>query len=152
MDKIEQVGGNHYANEIQVWDITAHYNMNFFLGNILKYVCRYDKKNGVEDLQKALSYLDRFEQIPQVDYMKQRSTTIKEDITTLVSFQMGIGDKFRQQYEDCFISTVIGYILSLSMHYNNNCPTNFDLYLTRIREIINDKITYLNCFRYEIVQ
>lgn len=30
----------------------------FYLGNILKYVLRYKKKNGVEDLKKARKYLD----------------------------------------------------------------------------------------------
>lgn len=29
----------------------------FFRGNVLKYVFRYDKKNGVEDLRKAQVYL-----------------------------------------------------------------------------------------------
>jgi hypothetical protein len=31
----------------------------FLAGNVLKYVVRYDKKNGVEDLQKALWYLNK---------------------------------------------------------------------------------------------
>lgn len=28
-------------------------------GNVLKYMCRWDKKNGIEDLKKARWYLDR---------------------------------------------------------------------------------------------
>ena len=31
----------------------------FCLGNVIKYIFRYPKKNGVEDLKKALWYLDR---------------------------------------------------------------------------------------------
>lgn len=31
----------------------------FLAGNVLKYVSRYEKKNGVEDLEKAKWYLDR---------------------------------------------------------------------------------------------
>ncbi len=30
----------------------------FYFGNILKYLCRFNKKNGVEDLRKARTYLD----------------------------------------------------------------------------------------------
>ena len=31
----------------------------FCVGNVLKYVIRYDKKNGVEDLKKAQTYINR---------------------------------------------------------------------------------------------
>lgn len=31
----------------------------FFIGNIVKYVCRYKDKNGLEDLEKAKDYLER---------------------------------------------------------------------------------------------
>jgi hypothetical protein len=31
----------------------------FLVGQVLKYVWRFDKKNGVEDLRKAQWYLDR---------------------------------------------------------------------------------------------
>ena len=31
----------------------------FLAGNVLKYVVRYDKKNGIEDLKKALWYLNK---------------------------------------------------------------------------------------------
>jgi methyl coenzyme M reductase subunit C-like uncharacterized protein (methanogenesis marker protein 7) len=31
---------------------------SFYVGNIIKYVCRFKKKNGVEDLRKANWYLN----------------------------------------------------------------------------------------------
>lgn len=31
----------------------------FFIGNVIKYVCRYKYKNGLEDLKKARDYLER---------------------------------------------------------------------------------------------
>jgi hypothetical protein len=34
-------------------------NFNFCLGNAFKYVARYQKKNGIEDLDKAVWYLER---------------------------------------------------------------------------------------------
>lgn len=33
-------------------------HLDFLQGNIIKYVCRYDGKNGAEDLMKARYYLD----------------------------------------------------------------------------------------------
>lgn len=32
---------------------------DFCVGNVLKYTIRYDRKNGVEDLQKAQTYIAR---------------------------------------------------------------------------------------------
>lgn len=32
----------------------------FYVGNIIKYICRFKKKNGLEDLKKAKWYLDKF--------------------------------------------------------------------------------------------
>ena len=34
-------------------------NIGFYRVNIIKYVTRYDKKNGLEDLKKARFYLDK---------------------------------------------------------------------------------------------
>lgn len=31
----------------------------FHLANVVKYICRYDLKNGLDDLEKARWYLDR---------------------------------------------------------------------------------------------
>lgn len=33
--------------------------MGFLIGNVMKYVYRYEHKNGLEDLKKARWYLDR---------------------------------------------------------------------------------------------
>lgn len=51
----------HYGGEdnpLEVIKIINHYNLNFELGNVIKYVLRADKKgNRKQDLQKALWYL-----------------------------------------------------------------------------------------------
>ena len=51
----------HYGGEdnpFEVIKIINHYNLNFELGNVLKYLIRADKKgNRKQDLQKALWYL-----------------------------------------------------------------------------------------------
>lgn len=48
----------HYTSHpsgIECIEITRH--MGFCLGNAVKYIWRADRKNGVEDLQKAVWYL-----------------------------------------------------------------------------------------------
>lgn len=55
----QQVGGNHYLTEIQPWDFILANNLPFLEGNIIKYICRYKEKGGVEDLYKANHYLKK---------------------------------------------------------------------------------------------
>jgi hypothetical protein len=56
----KQEGGSHYKNQaIQAWDYIAVNNIGYFEGNIIKYVSRWRKKGGLEDLRKARHYLDK---------------------------------------------------------------------------------------------
>jgi hypothetical protein len=55
-----QIGGNHYQRKpIQPWDYIHQNQMGYLAGNIIKYVSRYQEKNGVQDLEKARHYLDK---------------------------------------------------------------------------------------------
>ena len=55
-----QVGGDHYKSKnIQPWDFIAANGIGYFEGNIVKYVCRWKDKNGIEDLYKARHYLEK---------------------------------------------------------------------------------------------
>ncbi|OBX10404.1 hypothetical protein QV09_05485 [Gallibacterium salpingitidis] len=54
-----QVGGDHYKNlKIQPVVFITENNIGYCEGNIIKYVCRYKHKNGLEDLMKARHYID----------------------------------------------------------------------------------------------
>lgn len=52
----------HYESgqDYDLIDVIKHYNLNFNLGNVIKYVCRAGKKeNELQDLEKAVDYLER---------------------------------------------------------------------------------------------
>lgn len=54
----------HYGgqNAMEVINIIEHYDLNFNLGNVIKYILRAGKKNQEtykEDLEKAVWYLKR---------------------------------------------------------------------------------------------
>lgn len=53
-----QVGGNHY-NKMAIQPITfiMENNLSYAQGNVIKYVCRYADKNGLQDLKKAQQYI-----------------------------------------------------------------------------------------------
>ena len=55
----QQVGGNHYQLPIQTWDYIHQNGIGYLAGNVIKYVSRYQNKNGKQDLEKARHYLDK---------------------------------------------------------------------------------------------
>ena len=62
-----QVGGDHYKQHgVQPWDIITQYDLNFFAGNVVKYLLRYKYKNGVEDLEKAQHYLKKLIELERI--------------------------------------------------------------------------------------
>ncbi len=55
----KQIGGKHYKNfHIQPYEFISKNNLSFFQGNVIKYVCRYLTKNGIEDLEKIIHYCE----------------------------------------------------------------------------------------------
>jgi hypothetical protein len=56
--KGKQVAGTHYQKAIQPWDIISEWELDFWEGNVLKYLLRWKFKDGVQDLQKAKHYLE----------------------------------------------------------------------------------------------
>ena len=54
----KQVGGDHYFNAIQPWDIIRAWDLNYWEGNLIKYALRHKGKGKVEDLEKARHYLE----------------------------------------------------------------------------------------------
>jgi hypothetical protein len=52
-----QVGGNHYEADYQHWDWAMDVKLGYFEAAASKYAFRWYKKNGIEDLEKARSYL-----------------------------------------------------------------------------------------------
>lgn len=55
-----QVAGSHYAAEVQHWDIVVMHKLNYFEGQITKYVMRARKKNGRQDLEKARHFIEKY--------------------------------------------------------------------------------------------
>jgi hypothetical protein len=53
----QQVGGSHYRSKIQHWDYVVANDLCYFQAQITKYVTRFRKKNGIQDLEKAQHFL-----------------------------------------------------------------------------------------------
>lgn len=54
-----QVGGKHYREmKIQPIEYITQNKLSYSEGNVIKYVSRWRKKGGVEDLRKAKHYIE----------------------------------------------------------------------------------------------
>lgn len=50
---------HHYARfKIEPVEFIMVNGLPFAIGNVIKYVCRWDAKDGIQDLKKARRYLD----------------------------------------------------------------------------------------------
>lgn len=66
-----QVGGDHYKSDLQHWDVVSQYNVPYLEGCASKYVSRWRKKNGLQDLEKALHFTGKLKEVasnPQLRY------------------------------------------------------------------------------------
>jgi hypothetical protein len=59
-----QIGGNHYKKfKIQPIEFITANKLNFIQGCVIKYICRYNKKNGNEDLDKVIHYCELLKEL-----------------------------------------------------------------------------------------
>lgn len=57
-----QVGGEHYKTEIQHWDYVEANDIPYLEAQAIKYVGRHAEKNGLEDLDKAIHFIEKIKE------------------------------------------------------------------------------------------
>ena len=63
---LKQVGGDHYKKmAIQPAEFINKNKLLFAEGNAIKYICRHSEKGGIQDIDKAIHYL---EMVKERDY------------------------------------------------------------------------------------
>lgn len=63
-NKRKQIGGNHYKKYIiEPIDFITANNIPYIEGNVIKYLVRWKDKNGIEDLDKAIHYIELLKEI-----------------------------------------------------------------------------------------
>lgn len=69
---------DHYTadnGEVEPIDLIISMGLNFLEGNVVKYVCRHRKKNGLQDLEKAQVYLDWLIQVEESKANREKEET-----------------------------------------------------------------------------
>ena len=56
-----QIGGDHYKQfkGHEPWDVITAWDLGYLEGTALKYISRWKHKGGVEDLKKAIHFLQK---------------------------------------------------------------------------------------------
>ena len=71
-----QIGGDHYKKygDLQPWDVITAWNLGYLDGTALKYIARWRDKGGLDDIRKAIHFLEKF---IEVESSKQASADSK---------------------------------------------------------------------------
>ena len=85
---------SHYQSEtgLEVIDVIEAFTFDLKgieatdTGNVLKYMCRWKNKNGLQDLEKAKWYLDHL--IDHVRLLKEKNTPINDDTEDAIYSEM----------------------------------------------------------------
>lgn len=71
-----QVGGSHYQRGIQHWDYVLSKGIPYMEAQIIKYVERWEEKNGIQDLYKAQHFLEKL-----IEHAKEKERLASSAIT-----------------------------------------------------------------------
>lgn len=68
----KQIGGDHYKKygDLQPWDVVIAWKLGYLDGTALKYIARWRDKGGIEDIKKAIHFLEKLVEVEE----KERST------------------------------------------------------------------------------
>lgn len=78
-----QIGGKHYKSEYQHWDFVQDMGLGYLIGCATKYVARHRKKNGKQDLEKAVHYINKHTETNRGETHK--NTTKRKTINCFVA-------------------------------------------------------------------
>lgn len=112
----------HYAKmQIQPVDFANYFMTTSNIMNVIKYICRFDSKNGYEDILKAIDYLDWLQDEIENDMVSNKQTVM--DIVARKPESFIFLNSFVQQKEIQRVSGIILNVLALesvNKEYNVN--------------------------------
>jgi small nuclear ribonucleoprotein (snRNP)-like protein len=139
-----QIAGNHYQTEdkYQLWDLIIDIDLNFLLGNAVKYIYRCKNKNGIEDLEKAKHYIDKFFSLKYLSKGTGRSEVLLPVIKKFLDKEHQITITQKK------LISVICHLTSFNTYMNTNTFNNSiyrdtEKYVNDVKLFINSKLTEL---------
>ncbi len=70
----KQVAGNHYKKygNLQPWDVVIAWQMGYLDGTALKYLARWKDKGGINDLKKAIHFIEKLIEVTEAANAAQK--------------------------------------------------------------------------------
>lgn len=75
--------GDHYRAGIETWDYILSQGLGYLEGNVIKYVTRYKRKNGIEDLRKAQHYLTKLIEVTEKELNANTAEEEKPEVSRI---------------------------------------------------------------------
>lgn len=121
-----QVGGDHYGKKLQHWDVVEDNGIGYLEGYASKYIARWRKKNGLQDLEKALH--------------------ITEKLIELASPKQGRATRYARGFVDnqTLVRFVIANDLELTDHvilralWQWDRPIDLEVAVTHLKQLIRE--------------
>jgi Protein of unknwon function (DUF3310) len=73
-----QIGGGHYRTRIQHWDYVLANKIPYLEAMVIKYLTRWRKKNGAEDVKKAYHFILKLAEAEGIDLTPPPVDTLKK--------------------------------------------------------------------------
>lgn len=107
-----QVGGGHYQAAFQHWDLVARLGLGYFEGQVTKYVTRHRKKNGRQDAEKALHFLEKLIELSNAGEVKPPAKRPGDLYRLLGQYS---SDNGLTMQEDTIIKSVSTWLLPMDL-------------------------------------
>lgn len=99
-----QIGGSHYnSKNYQHWDFCYDANLPYVQACACKYVSRWRSKNGIEDLQKCLHYVEKAKSL------KSKLPLQTRDLSLINRLRFKWSQKYRDHLNDHVMGLVYVY-------------------------------------------
>lgn len=61
-----QIDGSHYKNlKYETWDVITAWELGYLDGSAVKYISRWKNKGGVNDIKKAIHFLQKLVEVEE---------------------------------------------------------------------------------------
>ena len=95
----KQVGGEHYKGSIEPWDAITEWGLGYLDGSAVKYLARWQKKGGIQDVMKAIHFLEKLIEVEN-ERLRRASDPDVKDQQTVTDSTVEPKDRHGQRVSD----------------------------------------------------
>lgn len=80
-----QIGGTHYKRlQPEPWDVIMAWDRDYLVGSAIKYLSRWESKGGIEDLRKAVHFINKRIELAEAERAAEHRR-VEQRMATLVA-------------------------------------------------------------------